>query len=81
MSRRLIRLKKLFDPPSMTLMPRAFFPEAKMAAFCERYGLKDLHARVRGTIARAEAAKEAAALEEAASGPGGGPGGMGGGFY
>lgn len=76
MSRRLIRLKKLFDPPSMSLMPRAFFPEAKMAAFCERYGLKDLHARVRTTVARAEAAKEAAAMEAS-----GGGGGVGGGFY
>lgn len=78
MSRRLIRLKKLFDPPAMSLMPRAFFPEAKMAAFCERYGLRDLHQRVRTTIARAEAAKEAVALEEASGGSG--AGGVGG-FY
>lgn len=74
MSRRLIRLKKLFDPPSMALMPRARFPEAKMAAFCEKHQLRDLHERVRTTIARAEAAKEAAALED-----GGGSGS--GGFY
>jgi hypothetical protein len=75
MSRRLIRLKKLFDPPSMALMPKALFPEAKMAAFCEKHQLRDLYERVKVTIAKAEAAKEAAALDDG-SGGGGSPGGF-----
>ncbi len=75
MSRRLIRLKKLFDPPSMALMPKALFPEAKMAAFCERHQLRDLYERVKATIAKAEAAKEAA-LDDGSVGGSGGPGGF-----
>ncbi|GAB5033377.1 dna polymerase i [Nannochloropsis oceanica] len=71
MSRRLIRLKKLFEPPSMTLMPRARFSEAKMQAFCAKYGFKTLASRVTSTLAKAEAAKEAAAEE----------GGVGRGFF
>jgi DNA polymerase-1 len=75
MSRRLIRLKKLFEPPSMTLMPRARFSEGKLQDFCTRYGFKTLATRVKSTLARAEAAKEAAA-EEGVGGRGG-PGGPG----
>ena len=64
MSRRLIRLKKLFEPPKMTLMPKARFSQTKIDDFCGRYGLKDLSKRVKNTVAKVEAAKEAAALEE-----------------
>jgi len=75
LSRRLIRLKKLFEPPSMTLMPKARFSEGKLQEFCTRYGFKTLATRVKSTLARAEAAKEAAA-EEGIGGRGG-PGGPG----
>ena len=71
LSRRLIRLKKLFEPPSMTLMPKARISEAKVEEFCAKYGFKTLATRVKGTLRRAEAAKEAAAMEDGTGGRGG----------
>lgn len=72
MSRRLIRLKKRFEPPQMTLMPRTKIPEDRVSAFCDKHGLRDLARRVKVQIAKAESTRSA--REEAAFEIGGGAG-------
>lgn len=59
MSRRLIHLKKRFDPPKMELMPRSTVAEEKLLAFCEQHALKDLARRVQAQIVKNQAAKDA----------------------
>jgi hypothetical protein len=66
-SRRLIRLKKLFDPPEMEQMPRVRFTGERIDGFCERYSLKDLSRRVAATIQRAESAKAAGDQQQGGS--------------
>jgi len=74
LSRRLIRLKKLFEPPSMTMMPKARFSEQRLTDFCTRFGFKTLALRVKSTLARVEAAKDAEAVQDGNGGREGGGG-------